>query len=124
MDCGNHSCTKTCHPDECDECLLKPELIDRCSCGKSDIETLLLQAKESETTPPMEVPSCTSSNKKPKKKKKKDNVEETKDECSSEILWPRTSCLDPLPRCRQVCGKELPCGTEGRFAIGTLLCIK
>jgi hypothetical protein len=29
----------------------------------------------------------------------------------------RSSCIDPIPTCGQICGKELPCGPEGKRSV-------
>ena len=40
LDCGNHTCEKPCHDDECDPCALSPGMIKTCPCGSNTLETL------------------------------------------------------------------------------------
>ncbi|CAH1395411.1 unnamed protein product [Nezara viridula] len=35
--CGQHKCTKTCHPDCCSACVLSPEVVLTCPCGKKPL---------------------------------------------------------------------------------------
>ena len=66
LPCGKHFCDKKCHPGDCGECLLSPNLITHCPCGKNSLDMIL--------------------------------------------LYPRSSCCDPIPSCYGVCNKLLNCG--------------
>ncbi|XP_076278837.1 nuclear transcription factor, X-box binding stc [Lasioglossum baleicum] len=37
LDCGNHTCTKLCHPGVCDPCSLTPEKVTTCCCGQTPL---------------------------------------------------------------------------------------
>lgn len=37
LDCGNHKCKKTCHPNSCESCTLTPEKITTCCCGRTPL---------------------------------------------------------------------------------------
>ncbi|OAD58748.1 Protein shuttle craft [Eufriesea mexicana] len=37
LECGNHTCTKLCHPDACEPCSLIPEKITTCCCGQTPL---------------------------------------------------------------------------------------
>ena len=39
LDCGNHKCKEICHPGECGPCILKPETVSHCCCGKTPLTT-------------------------------------------------------------------------------------
>ncbi|XP_043669081.1 protein shuttle craft isoform X1 [Vespula pensylvanica] len=62
LDCGNHKCKKTCHPNSCEPCALTPEKITTCYCGRTPLSDK------------------------------------------------RTTCLDPIPTCEEICSKRLNCG--------------
>lgn len=34
LECGNHFCTKLCHPGECESCSIAPEKVNHCPCGQ------------------------------------------------------------------------------------------
>lgn len=38
LSCDNHRCELLCHPQKCGSCLLSPELIKACPCGRTKIE--------------------------------------------------------------------------------------
>ncbi|KAH6686497.1 transcriptional repressor NF-X1 [Verticillium dahliae] len=56
-DCGHHECQKTCHPqDEVEaHCPLSPDVVENCPCGKTPLEQLLEQPRQSCQDP---VPHC------------------------------------------------------------------
>ncbi|XP_055592893.1 protein shuttle craft [Uranotaenia lowii] len=37
LDCKNHRCSKICHPAPCEGCVLSPEIITSCPCGKQAV---------------------------------------------------------------------------------------
>jgi len=42
LDCGHHECDRSCHVGPCDGCLLQPDRVTSCPCGKTalaDIST-------------------------------------------------------------------------------------
>ncbi|XP_033338770.2 nuclear transcription factor, X-box binding stc [Megalopta genalis] len=51
LDCGNHTCTKLCHPDACEPCSLTPEKVTTCCCG----QTLLTDKRQTCLDP---IPIC------------------------------------------------------------------
>ncbi|KZC08714.1 Protein shuttle craft [Dufourea novaeangliae] len=51
LDCGNHICTKLCHPDVCEPCVLTPEKVTTCCCG----QTLLTEERKTCSDP---IPCC------------------------------------------------------------------
>jgi transcriptional repressor NF-X1 len=83
MDCGQHHCDKTCHPqdDNVPHCPRSPDSVTHCPCGKTVLAELSKQPRSLCTDP---IPSCTKS--------------------CGKIL----ACGHP---CQQVChtGKCLPC---------------
>ncbi|XP_074584982.1 NF-X1-type zinc finger protein NFXL1-like [Curcuma longa] len=38
LSCGNHFCRENCHPGSCGECMLQPDAIKSCHCGKTKLE--------------------------------------------------------------------------------------
>ncbi|KAF9356762.1 FKBP12-associated protein [Mortierella sp. NVP85] len=56
--CGNHDCTKTCHPldGEPGQCPARPEVIKTCPCGSKSIEILLKGKSRTSCTDP--IPVC------------------------------------------------------------------
>lgn len=65
LSCGNHVCERTCHQGECEPCVLSPDAVTTCACGKTALDP--------------------------------------------EQRAARVSCMDPIPGCGQLCGKELGC---------------
>ena len=39
LSCGNHQCKLICHPENCKSCLLSPEFVKTCPCGRTLVET-------------------------------------------------------------------------------------
>lgn len=75
LSCKNHYCAKVCHTGTCGECLLSPEFITSCPCGKQAI-----------------------------------------------IKGERESCMDPIPICEAVCGKQLRCGPPDAHHVCIVKC--
>lgn len=59
LNCGNHKCKEICHPGQCTDCKLTPDVIKTCPCGKMKIEP---GTRESCKDP---IPVCTGNCKKP-----------------------------------------------------------
>lgn len=38
LSCGNHQCKLVCHPEKCGNCLLSPEFVKTCPCGRTKVE--------------------------------------------------------------------------------------
>lgn len=55
LNCENHSCKTICHPGECDQCALSPEVVKFCHCGKTTILDLIPDGRKSCLD---EIPSC------------------------------------------------------------------
>ncbi|XP_076361940.1 uncharacterized protein LOC143252933 isoform X2 [Tachypleus tridentatus] len=56
LDCGNHYCDKTCHPESCGPCTMMPEVVTHCHCHKTPISELEMENVRNKCTDP--VPSC------------------------------------------------------------------
>uniref|UniRef100_A0A8D8Y9T2 Protein shuttle craft n=1 Tax=Cacopsylla melanoneura TaxID=428564 RepID=A0A8D8Y9T2_9HEMI len=54
LECGNHTCSNTCHPGPCDLCYLIPQFITTCCCGKT-----LLNANQKRKSCNDPIPTCT-----------------------------------------------------------------
>lgn len=59
LSCKNHKCKRVCHPDDCGDCLLLPENVTSCPCGKTPLP---LGSRKVCTDP---VPLCESTCKRP-----------------------------------------------------------
>ncbi|KIV94347.1 hypothetical protein PV10_02121 [Exophiala mesophila] len=70
LDCGVHTCQKSCHPHEMatPHCPRSVDMVTHCPCGKTALVSL-------KTTP-------------------------------------RQNCTDPIPCCKEVCGRQLKCGHQ------------
>ena len=55
LNCGNHKCVNTCHSGSCEECVLSPDVVKVCYCGKSKIMDLREGGRKSCLEP---VPTC------------------------------------------------------------------
>lgn len=75
LDCKNHNCSRVCHEGECGKCVLSPDVVTSCPCGKQAI-----------------------------------------------VEGERATCLDPIPVCKAVCGKQLPCGAPGAHHVCSAKC--
>lgn len=38
LSCGNHQCKLVCHPEKCGNCLLSPEFVKTCPCGRTGVD--------------------------------------------------------------------------------------
>lgn len=55
LDCGNHTCSRICHPDDCDTCKLSPSVVTHCPCGDTPLSDLSPEPRSQCTEP---VPTC------------------------------------------------------------------
>jgi hypothetical protein len=84
LSCGNHRCTRVCHPDACSECRRIPTTPQSCACGKKQQTGNSSDSKSSTKLAGESVAS----------------------------KWQRKSCTEPMPVCGDVCGRLLNCGTH------------
>ncbi|KAK1769692.1 hypothetical protein QBC33DRAFT_332130 [Phialemonium atrogriseum] len=57
FDCGHHSCERICHPqdEQAEHCLLSPDLVSHCPCGKTPLRDISERPRQSCQDP---VPHC------------------------------------------------------------------
>ncbi|KNC49594.1 transcription factor protein [Thecamonas trahens ATCC 50062] len=55
LECGEHTCGRSCHKGPCGPCPLEPEVVTTCHCGNSELATLPAPAREACTDP---ISSC------------------------------------------------------------------
>ncbi len=66
LNCGEHTCQKTCHTGACDACSLSPDVLKTCPCTKTPISELLNEAnRRKKCTDPL--PTCQNKCNKPLK---------------------------------------------------------
>ena len=153
LSCGHHSCEEICHKGPCKACTVK--VIQRCYCGTHEESRICGSGKEwiaavavadgvndsrffscgemcrhdlscgkHKCPQPCHQGACGDCALLPKHVKTcpcgKTPIETLQSK-------PRTSCIDPIPTCNQICGKRLPCGhnCESKCHIGSCpICIK
>ncbi|XP_047100902.1 protein shuttle craft [Schistocerca piceifrons] len=120
--CGNHRCEAACHEGRCAPCALSPDVVTHCPCGKVALRDMQGTAGEAggvtaSTAESGGASDATESSPEETGRPAPDTgatgvsqEEDCEEKASGEVGYVRTSCLDPVPTCGQVCGKLLPCG--------------
>eukprot|EP00118_Oscarella_pearsei_P011219 m.73620 g.73620 ORF g.73620 m.73620 type:complete len:884 (+) comp35851_c0_seq9:69-2720(+) len=128
--CGQHCCTEICHTGQCQSCEVKVK--QACNCGKQDKEVSceyvfavasgkkfccgqtcgkILDCDNHTCDELCHDGPCFSCSLLPNKVH---SCPCGKTPISTLLATSRTSCLDPIPCCQGICGKELPCGSAGK----------
>ncbi|KAB7503183.1 Protein shuttle craft [Armadillidium nasatum] len=133
LNCGVHTCEKLCHVDSCEDCSIVLE--KECFCGKETRKETCSKENASSAGFSCEATcsktlscghhNCNDVCHEGKCKACERAVESvTTCPCGKKSLEQliannrivkRTTCLDPIPTCGNVCGKVLKCGTPGNY---------
>ncbi|XP_065082220.1 protein shuttle craft-like [Ochlerotatus camptorhynchus] len=133
LNCGIHTCQQRCHCGTCGEC--EETLEHKCHCEKEtkqvsctvdnldntrfgcgEICNAQLGCKNHNCTKACHSETCGECSLSPEVI--------TSCPCGKQAIvkGERESCLDPIPVCKAVCGKQLPCGTPGAHHVCNARC--
>ncbi|KMZ65305.1 NF-X1-type zinc finger protein NFXL1 [Zostera marina] len=103
LSCGNHLCNYDCHPGQCGECELSPNLVKTCYCGKTE----LTNSRNSCLDP---IPTCSE----PCGKTLLCGIHQCRDKCHDGVCGP---CLVPV-------NQKCQCGSTSRMIDCSKACDK